>query len=165
MYCKYRRLQTYLFSKKERKGFTLIELLVVSVILGIFVAISTPNLIKQIEKAREAEAIKNLGALNRAQQAYYFEKANFATDMTELGSDLTLSSRVYDYSIIAPITNTEVHHLATPRPTYAHDIKTFTSAVYRVPNSFISVNCKGNAAGDTPSIVATNTCNNGNFVN
>jgi len=37
-----------------------------------------PNLLSQVGRARESEAKSMLGALNRAQQAYFTEKAAFA---------------------------------------------------------------------------------------
>ncbi|MGL4884096.1 MAG: type IV pilin protein, partial [Waterburya sp.] len=49
----------YLLSKKLQslnQGFTLIELLVVTIMVGVLAAISLPNLLAQIGKARETEA-------------------------------------------------------------------------------------------------------------
>ncbi|MBE9171241.1 prepilin-type N-terminal cleavage/methylation domain-containing protein [Pleurocapsales cyanobacterium LEGE 06147] len=62
----------------QDNGFTLIELLIVILIIGTLSAISLPNLLSQVGKAREAEAKNILGALNRAQQSYFSERAVFA---------------------------------------------------------------------------------------
>ncbi|MDB9425712.1 type IV pilin-like G/H family protein [Microcystis aeruginosa CS-564/01] len=63
---------------KKARGFTLIELLVVVVILGVLGAVGLPNLLRQVSKAREAEAVAILGQINRAQQAYRYENPTFA---------------------------------------------------------------------------------------
>ena len=78
------KLLQNLRNKKGNKGFTLIELLVVVIIIGVLAAVALPNLLGQVGKARESEAKNVIGALNRAQQAYFTEKANFATSTTLL---------------------------------------------------------------------------------
>lgn len=154
----------YLNKKNTVKGFTLIELLVVVILMGIMSAIALPNLLKQVEKARVAEAKTNLGILNRAQQAYYFEKATFADAMGKLGADLTVAAGYYTYNIEPPVNNTEVHHLATPITEYAGDLNIMASAVLRVNDAFLSLVCEGDAPGTIPSIVDQNTCTNGTII-
>ena len=67
------KLISHLNKKNQNKGFTLIELLVVVIIIGVLAAIALPNLLNQVAKGRQAEAKNNLGAINRAQQAYRLE--------------------------------------------------------------------------------------------
>jgi type IV pilus assembly protein PilA len=72
---------SYLRNKKQQngeEGFTLIELLVVVIIIGVLAAVALPNLLGQVGKARETEAKNGIGSLNRAQQAYHFEKQAFS---------------------------------------------------------------------------------------
>ena len=151
--------------KIKRGGFTLIELLVVVILIGVMSAIALPNLLGQIEKARVAEAKNTLGMLNRAQQAYHFENATFATNTTDLGAEIILSSKQYVYSFVNPINNQEVHHLATPQLTYINDIAYVTSAVFKVGNTFNFVLCEGSSPGSVPSVSDSTTCVNGNIVN
>ena len=76
----------YLLGKKKdtSEGFTLIELLVVVIIIGVLAAVALPNMLGQVGKARESEAKSTIGALNRAQQAYYTEKGSFADATNKL---------------------------------------------------------------------------------
>ena len=80
----------YLLGKKKdaNEGFTLIELLVVVIIIGVLAAVALPNMLGQVGKARESEAKTTIGALNRAQQAYYTEKTKFVGGTS--GDDINL---------------------------------------------------------------------------
>jgi type II secretory pathway pseudopilin PulG len=136
------------------------------ILIGIMSAIALPSYFNQVEKARLSEAKMNLGSLNRAQQAYYFEKATFADQMSNLGNDLSTSNVWYTYSINPPINNTEVHHLANPVPEYAGDLKIMTSSVSRLGDVFVYTVCEGDAPGITPTIVngSPTTCTNGQII-
>ncbi|NER84168.1 MAG: prepilin-type N-terminal cleavage/methylation domain-containing protein [Leptolyngbya sp. SIO1D8] len=76
------KLLQHFLNKKKEGGFTLIELLVVIIIIGILAAIALPAFLNQAVRARETEAQTNLGAINRAQQAYLVEFGEFASSDT-----------------------------------------------------------------------------------
>lgn len=69
--------------KSAYGGFTLIELLVVIIIIGILSAIALPSFLKQAAKAKEIEATNYIDYMNTEQNAYYMEKTDFKTSVTD----------------------------------------------------------------------------------
>ncbi|MBD2452584.1 prepilin-type N-terminal cleavage/methylation domain-containing protein [Nostoc sp. FACHB-87] len=90
----------HLNNRKNRadEGFTLIELLVVVIIIGVLAAIALPSLLGQVNKAKQSEARNGIGAINRAQQAYFLEYQSFTTELTQLGVGIKTQTDNYKYS-------------------------------------------------------------------
>jgi type IV pilus assembly protein PilA len=149
-----------------QKGFTLIELLVVTIIVGILAAISTPTLIGNIGKAREAEATSNLGIISRSQQAYHFEKQTFADTIVKLNSNVSLNTTYYNFPDPSTATELLVQHQAVPIDVSKDVIKNYASGVYFEPSSsnFNIVICQGkgiNEAVDAPNTAGGSCSNSG----
>jgi len=83
--------------RKNDEGFTLIELLVVIIIIGILSAIALPSFLNQANKAKQSEAKQYVGTLNRVQQAYYLEKSQFASNLTDLANPVPSKTDNYLY--------------------------------------------------------------------
>lgn len=86
-------------NKADNEGFTLIELLVVIIIIGILAAIALPSFLNQAAKARQAEGKNNVGAVNRAQQAYRLENPTFAADFATLAIGIPTQGNNYTFTI------------------------------------------------------------------
>lgn len=52
-----------------------------------------------VAKAKQAKTNTNIGAINRAQQAYYLEYQDFSTDLARLGVGIQIETTNYHYSI------------------------------------------------------------------
>jgi type IV pilus assembly protein PilA len=155
----------YLLSKKLRsfnRGFTLIELLVVTIIVGILSAVSLPNLLAQIGKARETEASSQIGALGRSQQAYHFEIKTFAPDLDSLGLNISVVEGYYDFPDPAIATNAIVKHQAVANAPYDISSRNFALGVYYDSGVYTYVLCR--AIAPTSPVTApdntTDPCNN-----
>lgn len=60
-------------------------------------AIALPSLLGQISKARQSEAKQNIGAINRAQQAYFLENQDFTTSVQAVGIGIKTQTESYKY--------------------------------------------------------------------
>ncbi len=78
-----------------KKGFTLIELLVVVLIIGILSSIALPQYQKAVDKARGAEALTVLNAMEKAQTVYYLENRAFTDNISDLVIELPEMKHFY----------------------------------------------------------------------
>ncbi|MBI2871421.1 MAG: prepilin-type N-terminal cleavage/methylation domain-containing protein, partial [Candidatus Omnitrophica bacterium] len=86
------------------RGWTLLELLVVLIIVGVLAAIAVPAYFHFVEKARQTEAVSNLGSIRRAQLAHQAETGRFvaAPDLSSIKEelDLDIQPEYFDYKVV-----------------------------------------------------------------
>ena len=88
-----------------KKAFTLIELLVVVLIIGILSAIALPQYQRAVEKARTAEVLQNVGALQRAVDMYLLENNYPTQTVTFIGQQ---TNGTLDIDVTQNLTCTEI---------------------------------------------------------
>ncbi len=67
--------------RKNNKGFSLVELIVVIAIMAVLVGVLAPQLIKYVEKSREATDIQNCDNIVTALKSYYADKDDAPTQV------------------------------------------------------------------------------------
>ena len=157
------KLLLKLANKKADKGFTLIELLVVTIIVGVLAAVALPNLLGQVGKARETSAKNGIGTLNRAQQAYHFERQAFAPAQTanDLKSQnnplgVVLPSEDFNFSTGTPGNNNSTVTAVTDNVNFKEDgTRAYGGAVAFNAGLYTNGICQSDnpaQAGSAPSI-------------
>lgn len=68
--------------QKNNKGFSLVELIVVIAIMAVLVGVLAPQLIKYVEKSREATDIQNADSIATAVKAYFADKEGLGGNIT-----------------------------------------------------------------------------------
>ena len=142
---------SHLLKRKDNEGFTLIELLVVIIIIGILSAIALPSFLNQASKAKQSEAKNYVGAVQRAQQAYRIEKAEFAEGVTELQIGIPTQTDNYVYSFEAAKDTTYFTAFTLDETA----LKGFSSGVTVLTSGQTSaVSCQTNATQSAAEITA-----------
>ena len=158
-------IQHILNKKKNEEGFTLIELLVVIIIIGILSAIALPSFLNQANKAKQVEAKTTVGAMNRAQQAYYLENNIFAasTDFGKLGLGVKTQTENYKYSIADGGTGKTIVTNQAQRVTPLAPLKAYVGGVgvstvaATSESTTVAVMCEGLIAGNDAAKSADGT--------
>ncbi|MGK7931607.1 MAG: type IV pilin protein [Microcystaceae cyanobacterium] len=137
------------------QGFTLIELLVVVIIIGVLSAIAIPAVMSQIGKAREGEAKSLIGALNRAQQAYFSENGEFAVS-SDPSVDLEIpTGQEKYYNVVGIVPNVGVQYVHND-DNDSNNTRDYVGAVQynTVDRSFSAIVCRINKGIEVSSLTA-----------
>jgi hypothetical protein len=104
----------------------------------------------ELSRAQQSEGRTYIGAMGRAQQAYYLEKDKFAKEMSELGLGIKPETEAYRYQIVPQRDSTRsVMMTATAkRP----ELKSYTSAVFVVKDNKETLTITGICETDKPSV-------------
>ena len=143
------KLLQNLRNKKANKGFTLIELLVVVIIIGVLAAVALPNLLSQVGKARESEAKTAVGSVNRAQQAFHFERQAFApggTDIEDASNALAVvvNPDFYSFAITAN-GNADAQVIASPEDGDNDGVRGYGGEITFATGNYNTILCQTNA--------------------
>jgi prepilin-type N-terminal cleavage/methylation domain-containing protein len=117
-------------SDNDPKGFTLLEILFVMIIMGILTAIALPNFIGQVGKAREAEVKLMMGTIGRAQQAFHYERKQFANSYGALAGGTGNFSSKYVTLDPPAVSGDTVKHKATAINGTQERVRNFAIGVY-----------------------------------
>ena len=129
---------------------------VIVALLAILAIIALPSTFTMVSKAKQAEGKQNIGALNRAQQAYYLENNAFTNSVEKLGIGIKTETENYNYLIRA--TPKAVVNYGVARN---NTIKSYVGGVFAVPAKEIpnsassdeiltlAILCEANSSGTT----------------
>jgi type II secretory pathway pseudopilin PulG len=84
--------------------FAIYNCIVTAILLPVYASGSfdLTKILRGADKAKESEAKATVGAVNRAQQAYYLEQNRFANAMVELKIGLPNDTKNYQYKVWVP---------------------------------------------------------------
>jgi prepilin-type N-terminal cleavage/methylation domain-containing protein len=100
-----------MFATERRKncsGFTLVELAVVVVIIGVLAAFAVPRFLASVERSKAAEAFNYLATIHSSQERYHARQGTYASDLSELDTELVDPEYFTVGSIAVPSSETDL---------------------------------------------------------
>lgn len=91
-----------------RSGFTLMELAVVVVIIGVLAAFAVPRFLASVERSKAAEAFSYLTTVRSSMERYHARQGTYASDVTDLDTELVPPEHFTVGSISPPSTETDL---------------------------------------------------------
>lgn len=124
--------------QKNNKGFSLVELIVVIAIMAVLVGVLAPQLIKYVEKSREATDIQNCDSIATTLKTYYSDKEGApATIKVTVSKDADpVINPVIDPTAQTPLTDTGLETTRLKGTKWTGNIViTYTSATGKITYS------------------------------
>ncbi|HEY9651212.1 MAG TPA: type IV pilin-like G/H family protein [Coleofasciculaceae cyanobacterium] len=118
------------------------------ILLGIIAAIALPSFLTSANKARQAEAKNNVGAMVRGQQAYQLEKGNFSQSIQDLGIVIQPETENYRYQIVPQSDKKSVMVTAQAK---RETLKSYTGAVFIIKKDEKARTIAGICESDSPT--------------
>jgi prepilin-type N-terminal cleavage/methylation domain-containing protein len=89
----------FLLTKEKRhmRGFSLLEVVIAVIVLGVLAVTALPRYQAFRARAKYAEAMQALGAIEKAQRRYFYEHKKLTRNFSELDLTMGPSSTVRDY--------------------------------------------------------------------
>ena len=116
-------------------------------LLGLLTAIVLPSFLLQANKAKQSEAKHYIASMNKGQQDYYAEMAEFSNNISDLGLGIKSETENYSYNISKVNYSRYVISTATAKN---EQLKSYSGIVYLDDNTTTSMICET----EEPSLTA-----------
>ena len=125
----------------------LIKLYGLIFLLGLLTAIVLPSFLLQANKAKQSEAKHYIASMNKGQQDYYAEMAEFSNKISDLGLEIKSETENYSYNISKVNYSRYIISTATAKN---EQLKSYSGIVYLDDNTTTSMICET----EEPSLTA-----------
>ena len=142
---------TIVYQRRASKAGRIIAVLATFIglifLLGLLTAIGLPSFLLQANKARQSEAKQYIASINKGQQDYYAEMAEFSNNISDLGLEIKSETENYSYNISKVNYSRYVISTATAKN---EQLKSYSGIVYLDDNTTTSMICET----EEPSLTA-----------